>query len=68
MIPVLVVAERNTKNVAVAIYKINPSWARVYDGFFIEMTIITPMITIKNKKRHLCCYDLTFYGDCCIII
>ena len=33
MIPVLVVVERNTKNVAVAIYEINPLWARVGDGF-----------------------------------
>ena len=51
MLPVLVVAERNTKSVAVAIYEINPSWARVCDGFFIEMTIILRYNSYDNNNQ-----------------
>ena len=55
MIPVLVVAERNTKSVAVAIYEINPSWTRVCDGFFCAVRVNGLFTGLFSLSVVVCC-------------
>ena len=53
MILALVEAEKNTKNVVAAMYKINPSWTRVCDGFFFMPSLINNCVTaIKEYSRE----------------
>ena len=55
MIPVLVVVERNTKSVAVAIYEINPSWTKVCDGFFCVVRVNSLFTGLFSLSVVVCC-------------